>query len=184
VGNTLRQIRRHWRTPAVVALLAVTALSATIEAGVLLPKFRLSGGGAGGGSTGSSSSYSNAIQNVSLRSWTVTGVHLVDSRSTLELPDVTIVQLSLQRFQFPTLGTGPSRPLHRLTVGPGQTFTVNLVDKQRDCPPTPNFHTEADAARYFSSSANHQHSVPAAFTVATPLGTKTFGTTFTISCSA
>lgn len=183
MGNNLRHIRRHWRIAAVVALLAVTALSAAIEAGVVLPKFRLSGTGDSGGSTGSPSSYSNVIQNVSLRSWTVTGVHLVDSRSTLELPNVTIVQLSLQHDPSPTLSTGPSRPLHRLTVGPGQTFTVNLVDKQRDCPPVPNFHTATDAEHYFSSSANHQHSVPAALTVATPLGTKTIGTTFTISCS-
>jgi hypothetical protein len=181
VGNNLRQIRRHWRIAAVLALLAVTALSATIEAGVLVPKFRPSGNGISGGSTGSS--YSNVIQNVSLRSWTVTDVHLVDSRSTNELPNVTIVKLSLEDGQFPTLSTRLPRPLHRVTVGPGQTFTVNLVDKQRDCPPLPKFHTGADAERYFSSPADHQYNVPAAFTVATPLGTKTIGTTFTISCS-
>ena len=170
MGNNPKQIRRHWRTAAVVALLAVTALSATIGAGVLVPKFRPSGNGISEGSSGSS--YSNVIQNVSLRSWTVTGVHLIDSRSTLELPNVTIVQLSLQHETSPMLNTGPStlstvpsRPLHRLTVGPGQTFTVNLVDKQRDCPPVPNFHTAAEAEHYFSSSAHHQHSVPAAFTV-------------------
>ena len=181
--NYLRQIGRHWRTAGVLALLAVTALSATIEAGVLLPKFRTDGGG-GGSESSLGSSYSNVIENVSLRPWTVTGVHLVDRRSTLELPHVTIVQLGLQQSAFPPLSTGLFRPLHRLTVGPGQQFMVTLVDRQRDCPKVPIFQNPAEATRFFSSSAHHQHSVPAAFTVATPLGTKTIGTTFTISCSA
>jgi hypothetical protein len=182
VGNYLKRFGHHWRTAGLVALLAVTALSATIEAGVLVPKFRPDGGGDGsGGSMGSA--YSNVIQNVSLRPWTVTGVHLVDRRSSLELPNVTIVQLSLQHGPSRPLGTGLLRPLHRLTVGPGQQFTVNLVDKERDCPKTPTFQDSAEFARYVNSPANHQHSVPVAVTVATPLGTKTIGTTFTISCS-
>jgi hypothetical protein len=75
---------------------------------------------------------------------------------------------------------GPSVP--RLTVSPGGSFSVGLVEKETDCSPPPSIHTGAEAERYFNSPRNHVHNLPVVITVATPLGTRDIGTTFTFSC--
>jgi hypothetical protein len=165
---------RGWRVAASVVFLTVVIFGALSQGGFLTPRFRDSGGGVAGGSI------TNSIQNVSWRSWTVTGVHLANKESTLRLRDLRIVRLSLYR--------GPATPysgapVPRLTVGPGQVFTVDLVEKLDDCSPPPNLKTAAATDRYFSSPENHVTDVPAVVTVSTPLGTRTVGTTFTFSCS-
>jgi hypothetical protein len=165
---------RGWLVAASVAFLAVVIFGAMSQGGFLAPRFRNNGGGVSGGSI------SNSLQNVSWRSWTITGIHLADKKSTLALRDVKVVRLSL----YPGSGLpygGAS--LRRLTVGPGQTFSVNLVERQSDCSPPPPIANESQMNRYLSSPANHEHDIPADITVATPLGTRTIGTTFTFSCS-
>ena len=165
---------RGWRVASAVAFLAVVIFGALSQGGLLVPQFRNNGGGVSGGSI------SNSLQNVSWRSWTVTGIHLADKKSTLALRDVKVVRLSL----YP--GAGPlysGAPVRRLTVGPGQTFSVNLVERQSDCSPPPNITNIAQSIQYASSPANHEQDVPAAITVSTPLGVRTIGTSFTFSCS-
>jgi hypothetical protein len=74
-------------------------------------------------------------------------------------------------------------PVQRLTVSPGQTFSVNLLEKLRGCSSPPNVTSVAAMDRYLSSPENHGTDIPAVITVSTPLGTRTTGTTFTFSCS-
>jgi len=81
-------------TGAIVGLLAVTIFGALSQSGVLVPRFRLSGTGGGESSTGTV--FSNNLQNVSPRSWTITGIHLADENSARMLPDVHIIRLGLQ----------------------------------------------------------------------------------------
>jgi hypothetical protein len=143
------------------------------QGGFLAPRFRDAGGGVSGGSI------SNLLQNVSWRSWTVTGIHLADTKSTLALRDVKIIRLSL--YGAPDLPYS-TPPVKRLTVGPGQSFSATLVEKQTDCPPPGHIWTEAQMDQYLNSSKSHELTVPADIAVATPLGTRTLGTTFTFSC--
>ena len=165
---------RGWGVAAAATFLAVVIFGALSQGGLLTPQFRGNGGGVSGGSI------SNTLQNVSWRPWTVTGIHLADKKSTLALRDVKVVRLSL----YPVSDSpysGP--PVRRLTVAPGQTFSVNLEEKLSDCPPVPPIATTAQMNQYLTSPANHEHDIPAVITVATPLGTRTIGTTFTFSCS-
>jgi hypothetical protein len=168
------RIGRRWRVAAAVAFLAVTIFGALSQGGFLVPKFYASGGGVSGGSI------FNTLQNVSWRSWTVTGIQLADKRAESSLRDVKIVRLSLyNESQFPY----SEPPVHRLTVGPSQTFSVDLVEKITGCSPPPPVTTVAAMDRYLSSPKNHPHDIPAVVTVSTPLGTRTIGTTFSFSCS-
>jgi hypothetical protein len=162
------------------ALVAISLFAALSQGGFLVPKFRTDGGGSGGG--GGYSLSINQIQNVSWRSWTVTGAQLTDTGSATP-SDVKVSQVGLRRNEFQPGFNGPGRSLRRLTVAPGQEFDVVLVEKQDDCSLPPPITTLAQAQRYEHSRQNHEHTIPAVFTVATPLGTRSIATSFTVSCS-
>ena len=172
--------RRLLHASGVVGLLVVTIFGALSQAGILVPRFRLSG--TGGGETSASTVVSNTLENVSPRSWKVTSIHLTNQGSTLTLPDVHIIRLGLQRQDPEPSANFPGTMQQRLTVAPGQYFNANLVEKQSDCPSQVTVHSQAEALRLAKSARNHQHSIPAVLTVSTPLGTRTVGTTFTINC--
>lgn len=172
--------RRLLHASGVVALLAVTIFGALSQAGVLVPRFRVSG--MGGGESSASTVVSNTLENVSPRSWTVTGIHLTNQGSTRTLPDVRIIGFGLQRQNPEPSANFPGPMLQRLTVAPGQYFYANLVEKQSDCPSQGTIHSQAEALRLAKSAGNHQHSILAVLTISTPLGARTVGTTFTINC--
>jgi hypothetical protein len=169
-----KRLGRRWRVAAAVAFLVVIVFGALSQGGVLAPQFRVSGGGVSGGSI------SNSLQNVSWRSWTVTGIHLADRRSALALRDLKIIRLSLYK-QSDLPYSEP--PVQRLTVGPGQIFSVNLLEKLKGCSSPPNITSVTAMDRYLISPKNHETDIPAIITVTTPLGTRTVDTTFTFSCS-
>ena len=188
VAPAPRRIGRRARMAAAGALLAVSLVATLSQGGLLVPKFDANSGGgtgtytgSGGGTGGSYSTSSNLVQNVSWRSWTVTGVHLTDIGSAVPT-DVKVIQVGVRRTDYQLGVHGPGRSLPRLTVAPGQEFDVVLVEKQDDCPAPPPIHTEAQAQRWLNSPRQHMHSIPAAITVKTPLGTRSVPTAFTVSC--
>jgi hypothetical protein len=98
------------------------------------------------------------------------------------LPDVHIFGVGLQRQDLPPSVLFPGPLVRRLTVSPGEYFTVNLEEKQSDCPSQSHYRSIDQVQRLVNSPQNHQHALPATITVATPLGAKTIDMTFSISC--
>ena len=168
------------RASAVIGLLALTAFAALSQGGLLVPKFRSSGSGRGGSSV--STLISNTMENVSARSWTVTGVHLTAQESGRTWPDVHILRLGFQRQDLPPSVNFPGPMVRRMTVSPGQFFEVSLLEKQSNCPSPQAVTTEGEAVRLANSRQNHAHILPAAFNVATPLGTRSIAMTLTVNC--
>ncbi|MDA8358391.1 MAG: hypothetical protein M0Z95_19355 [Actinomycetota bacterium] len=118
---------RRWGTALGAILIAVTLLGATVQAGLLAPQFRSTSGGG----TASGVTFEN-IENVSWRSWTITGVHLANPRVTRALLGGRIAGVSLHRGRAPSpfhLGLA----LRRLVVAPGQQFSVELANVRGVC---------------------------------------------------
>jgi hypothetical protein len=157
-------------------LVAVALLAATVQGGVIAPRFDPVGGGDFG--TPATSSAFNVLQNASWRSWTITGIRWAADQSPSVLAKVRHSVLSVHAGGN---GQGPARS--RISVGPGQTFTVNLLrpapkcDHQLDLNPTPTQIQESEQALL-----NEQFSVGAVLSVVTPFGTRTVGTTFQLNC--
>jgi hypothetical protein len=180
MSNLDKHNRRPLHVVGAIGLLTVTVVAALSQGGVLFPRFRGSGSGSSESSTGSS--FSESMENVSPRSWTITGVHLVD-HAAQKLPDVRITGLGVQPEDFtPSLSTKTPGPSQRLTVSPGQYFNVSLFEEQNDCPSQSPVHCLNESLRLEGSPQNHEHSIPAAITVVTPLGTRSIDTTFSVSC--
>jgi hypothetical protein len=125
---------------------------------------------------------SNTLENVSPRPWTITGIRLTDEQSARTLPDVRIIGVGLQRQDLPPSASFPGPLLRQLKVSPGEYFTANLEEEQSDCPSQQSNRSINQIERLANSPQNHQHSLPAAITVTTPLGTRTIGMTFSINC--
>ena len=171
--------RRSLRLVGAIGLVTVTVVGALSQGGVLVPRFRDIGSGA---STGASteSVVSEDIENVSPRSWTITGVHFTDQTAARMLPDVHLVELGLQpQNDIPSFTEHLSQ---RLRVSPGQYFDVTLLEKESDCPSHFFPSNPGQIERLKSSPQNHQRSIPATLTVATPLGTRSIDTTLSLSC--
>lgn len=158
-----------------VALVAVTVFAATIQGGVLAPKFDTFGGGTGGDAH--VANYYNDFQNASWRPWTITGVHLADSGPTQARDDGQGIALSVRRGSD---GQGPA--LQRLTVGPGQKFTVDLVERRQICHFPRGYRTSAQVVQYNLSRIEHQPRIATVIAVATPFGTRTIDVTFRVGC--
>jgi hypothetical protein len=174
-----KQNRRPLRAVGGIGLLVVTVIGALSQGGVLVPGFRDNGSGGTSGSS-TASLVAEDFENVSPRSWTITGVHFSDPAAVRKLSDVRIIAVGAQ-----PQDTGPSfpEPLHqRLTVSPGQYFDVGFLEKESDCPSQSSVRNAAQEQRLASSPRNHQRSIPAVVTVATPLGTRSIDTTLSMSC--
>jgi hypothetical protein len=144
---------RYWGVAVGAILIAVTLLGATVQAGLLAPQFRNPSGG------GTDSVTFENIQNVSWRSWTITGVHLANPRVSRALLGGHIVQVSLHRTPASSpFHLGPALP--RLVVDPGQQFTLALADVRGVC----------TASRRRMSSTPIRISV--VVTVSTPFGNR------------
>jgi hypothetical protein len=168
-----------------VGLVAVSLLATLSESGVIVPSFHSSGSGGGsgivrGGTT--STTATNLIENVSFRSWTVTGIRLAHTGSPPHLSDVMILGLHLELVNDSSDGNALGPPVRRLRVGPGQGFDAVLTEKQDHCPSLPLPLTVAQID-YYRNNPIHPRTIPAVYTVATPLGTRTIATTFTVSCT-
>ena len=146
---------RRWGIVGGAMLIAVTLLGATVQAGLLAPQFRsFSGGGTASGVT-----FEN-IENVSWRSWTITGVHLANPPVRSGLLGGRIAQASLHRSPAPSpFHLGPA--LSRLVVEPGQQFTLELANSRGMC---------TSSRRRSSSSTPMRTSV--VVTVSTPFGNR------------
>jgi hypothetical protein len=149
---------RLWHTVAGAALVAVVAVGATIQGGLLGPEFR------GNGGAGVSGVQFNTIQNVSWRSWTVTSVHFADSPTTRTVLYGRPLQLSLRR--GPVAGKlGPR--LVSVVVAPGQEVSVGLSNASRTC-----HAPSSDLQRVNRSVFSHEIPIPVVIAVQTPFGTK------------
>lgn len=175
VASKLKRLGRTSYVAGAVALLAVTVFAATVQGGVLAPKFDTFGGGTGGDAR--VANYFSDFQNASWRSWTITGVHLADNRSARAQSDGQDIAVSVRRGS-----NGQGRALQRLTVGPGQKFTVDLVERRQICHLPHGYRTSAQVQQYQLSRIEHQPSVPIVIAVATPFGTRAYVTTFRIGC--
>jgi hypothetical protein len=179
VGIVDKQDRRSLRVAGAIGLLTVTVLGALSQGGVLIPRFRELGSGGVSGPT-TESVVSEDIENVSPRSWTITGVHFTDPAAVRKLSDVRIVDLGVQpQNDLPNFSEHLSQ---RLTVSPGQYFDVTLQEKENDCPDRSLIPDPGQIQRLESSAQNHQRSIPATITVATPLGKRAIVTSLSLSC--
>ena len=167
--------RRRWQLAAAIALLVVTVLAATIQGGVLAPKFDAVGDGTGGDAR--VTDYFNDYQNASWRSWTITGVRLVDDGSIRSRTGVHVIDVGVRRGS-----DGQGSALRRLTVRPGQRFSVDLVVQRQICVLPKGYRTRAQVQQYQLSRIEHQPSLPIDIAVTTPFGTRTVGTTFRVGC--
>lgn len=175
MASKLKRLRRTWHVVGAVALLAVTVFAATIQGGVLAPKFDTLGAGTGGDAR--IANYFSDLQNASWRSWTITGVHLADNGTTRAPSNDEDIVLSLRRGSD---GQGPA--LQRLRVGPGQEFTVDLVEKRHICPLPSGYRTSAQVVEYQLSLVKHQQRLPTVLTVVTPFGPRAYLMTFSVGC--
>jgi hypothetical protein len=175
VTSKLKRLGRTAYVAGAVALLAVTVFAATVQGGVFAPKFDTFGGGTGGDAR--VADYFSDFQNASWRSWTITGVHLADNGPTRARSGGQDIALSVRRGSD---GQGPA--LQRLTVGPGQKFTVDLVERRQICHLPRGYRTSAQVQQYALSRFEHQPRIPTVIAVATPFGTRTVGTTFRVGC--
>jgi hypothetical protein len=142
-------------------LIAVTLLGATVQAGLLAPQFRIPSGG------GTESVTFENIQNVSWRSWTITGVHLANPRVSRALLGGHIAQVSLHRIPASSpFHLGPALP--RLVVEPGQQFTLALVGVRGMC---------TSSRRRMSTTPI---SISAVLTVSTPFGNRPVAESFPV----
>jgi hypothetical protein len=170
---------------AVVILFVVVALGATMQTGVLIPKFRDEGerGTMGGGS---SEVYANTVENQSLRSWTITGLELPAGK-TVSMPDGSTVHIGgIYRGTVPNPAFHGNAPAYSpsltsgrrqqlpLSIGPGQELTVTLVQKGAPaCRPV-----------IMPRDPRHwppPHKLPAAIAIGTPIGSRTVATTFSVN---
>lgn len=111
--------RRLWLVAGLAV--ALVALGGSIQAGLLAPQFRLLPG-----EEGVDNAWFDTIQNVSWRTWTITGVHLANGASSA-LVSGRVIRLSLHDGQAPADGrVGPA--LSRLVVGPGHEFNLKLTN--------------------------------------------------------
>jgi hypothetical protein len=175
MASRFRRLGRSWHAASAVVLVAVTVFAATIQGGVLAPRFETVGGGTGGDAR--VANYYSAFQNVSWRAWTITGVQVADSGSTRAQDNGQGIAVSVRRG---TDGQGPA--LQRLTVGPGQRFTVDLVERRQICHLPPGYRTSAQVVQYNLSRFEHKPRIPTVIAVATPFGTRTLDTTFRVGC--
>jgi len=175
VATRQRRHGRAWYMATAGVLLVVAVFAATIQGGVLAPKFEPSGGG-----TGLSESNGSAylvLQNVSWRSWTITGIRFATDQSPRVLASVRTGVLSVHRG-----GRGQGPAVATLTVGPGQTFSVDLVQRHRVCPEPGANLTTAQFERFAATVDNNRKNILALISVVTPFGTRTVGSTFTTAC--
>lgn len=170
-----RRQGRAWHTAAAGVLLAVAVFAAVVQGGVLAPKFEPSGSGTA--LSASNGSTYLVLQNVSWRSWTISGVGFATDQSPKVLASVRTGALSVHRGRS---GTGPA--IAGLTVEPGQTFSVDLVQRHRVCPEPGANLTTAQFERFAQTVNNNRKNVLALISVVTPFGTRTVGATFTTTC--
>ena len=161
----LARLGRSWYVAAAAALVAVTAFGATIQAGVLAPQFHTTGGSGTGGTQLVS------FQNDSWRSWTITRVHFPNRSSASARVEGRTMRL--------TLHEGPIVPPHgqlgpglaRLSIGPGEQFSVGLSNSDQTCPYNP---------RRGEPPFPDMIEVRADFTVSTPFGLRDVGVRFSV----
>jgi len=124
----LRQWR--WRVAIAAVFLVVTTIGAAVQAGVLAPQFRsFSGGGRGNDVT-----FKN-VENVSWRTWTITGLHLAGHHARRAAVDGHLIDASLHMAQ-PATAFRLAPALSRVVVEPGHQFTVALTNLRGACAST------------------------------------------------
>jgi hypothetical protein len=165
---------RHWVLVLAVALVALTFFGGLAQAGMLVPSFRANGGGEIGRPL-YTDSYAVNLENTSWHSWVITGVDLAQARSSVVLPDksvITIGRLYNGGLQF--MGKKPVRPATLpLSVGPGQQITVSLDQRHRvTCRPK-NFSINSLVQQDY-------YNIPVDVMFATPFGTRTVMATFSV----
>jgi hypothetical protein len=168
---------------ALVGLFVVVVFGALVQAGVLMPKLRVGGGGGSFG--GLSQTYTSTIENQSLRSWTITGFQLPEGTRSESLPDGSTVHLDgIYRdadLNPPSQGRSPAL-LPPLTIGPGQQFTVELVRELAPaCGKVPAPRTLAQIHALEARPMPRTHDIPAVITFSTPLGSRSVGTAFSVT---
>jgi hypothetical protein len=87
-----RGLGRHWHMATAVILVAVTFLSALVQSGILAPDLHLLGTNRPFDSQ-YVGSYAGNIQNLSWRSWTITGVQMASGKPSLILPDRSVITI-------------------------------------------------------------------------------------------
>jgi hypothetical protein len=164
----LKYLARHRNLAAAVALVGFTLFGALVQSGILAPNFRQLGTG---GQLGTASVTGN-LENVSWRSWTMTGIHLADPRSPVVLPDKSTVAIGPVYLGLPWLTGGKlARPaVFPLLVKPGQQVFVTLVKRHvKNCGQPTNLVVHPD-----------EYNVPVDLAFSTPIGTKSVVATLVV----
>ena len=163
---------RHWHIATAVILVAVTFFSAFVQSGILAPDLHLLGTNRPFDSQ-YVGSYAGNIQNLSWRSWTITGVRMASGKPSLILPDRSVITIGRVYSGAPQPFT--NRPAHPAVlpfrVGPGQQITVTLVQKDlKICGPVnPNVQFQQD-----------QYDIPIDLVFSTPFGSRNVLETFPV----
>jgi hypothetical protein len=184
VTKVVQRAATYRRQLGATGLLVLVAFGALLQAGVLAPKLHNASSGGGGPLADGGSFYGNILQNVSWPSWTVTGVHLSGKRTTQTLRGGGTVEVGLAPGTIFGPGSPPVPPLQmpRLTVRPGQEFSVVLFHHQR-CPAPPSFANIAAAQSWQRAHPQPTFDVKAYIDLGTALGQQTITTTFHVSCA-
>jgi hypothetical protein len=130
-------LARHWNMATAAILVAVTFFSALVQSGILAPDLHLLSTGRTFGSQ-YVGSYQGNIQNLSWRSWTITGVQMAAGKPSVILPDRSVITVGrvYRGVPQPFTNTSAHPAVLPLSVGPGQQITVTLVQKDlRICRP-------------------------------------------------
>jgi hypothetical protein len=164
----LKFLTRHRHLAITSALVALTLFGALVQSGILAPNFRQLGTG---GQLGTASVTGN-LENVSWRSWTMTGIHLTDPRSPVVLPDKSTVTIGPVYLGQPWITGGKlARPgAFPLVVRPGQQVFVTLVRAHlKNCGQPTNSVVHPDG-----------YNVPIDLAFSTPIGTRTVVATLVV----
>ena len=162
--HDLKRFLRPWSIAGVVLVL-LTLFGGLVEAGVVAPKFTVPGTGSEG------STYSNIIENSSLRSWTITAIRLAGGQKSSKLADGSTVRVG---HLYPGEMPPGSLPIVAIPFefGAGQSVTLTLVRAHVPYCRPPPLNTNGDMQRFDAAIRNDLVDVPVDVSVSTPLGTR------------